>query len=294
MNSLCHSTDTDPPLIYLGTMDNRWYSEAVITQNIPDDFYKYTDMTVYAVPSKNVDKYSKYFHCEAGGWVEVLIGGLYLPEDTVMKFNICINSTDSSEDGWTDINFYDNITSWNHRGEPGSEPIKQHTFHIDAGETNCFPYTFVAPKDSYYYIMSGVDRTNCKEISYTLDVDIESVNASDWLSASHQSTCKLSEGDPKCSLKIKNDGSTWFFSPEKYDIFGLVTSATTHDNIGHLSIQPTFRESSYAVPTLAGVLPLALVEIVVIIFVVCYCRVYHKKRERRAVLVKECEEVNIQ
>lgn len=292
-NSKCHITGTmSSPLIYVGSIENPFFSEALITQDTPSPDYLYVDMEIFTVPSQNLIQYPRKFNCGDRGNVELRIDGIYLRKDMKMTFNITVQSTDVSNPGWADIAFYDDLKSWSDRNS-GGHVIKSHRFPVNAGKTETYNYEFVSTHDSYYYIMLGAyyQCNNSEVVFYSVDTELKDINSSDWLKTSHRTVCNRTQ--TKCLAQTPKDTS-WIFSTTKYDIFARVTT-TTEDNdmiYGHLSLTPQFRMAVYALPTVIGLIILIPLEVVCAIVSLCFCFCCSRKQMamERKPRMEECEE----
>ena len=244
---------------------------------------------IFTVPSEKVVEYSQQFHCEKNGDYELYLPGIYLHKDTVMTFNVCIQSMHVDIPGSVNISFYDDYANWTNRNDGGTV-FKSHQFYVNANETKSYNYRFVSTHDSFYYIMFNApyQSTHAFASFYSVYAEMKHVNSSDWLRTSHKSVC---EATPKeCSVPLPKDNA-WVFSTKQYDIFGRVTAAS-EDKIGHLSVRPEFRMTAYAIPTVIGLIVLVPLETVFVIFALCYCYYFSCKQTERNQKIQECREIH--
>ena len=274
-----------PPLIHLGSVNTQWYDGVLITQNRPSNPYTFTNMSIYLVPAERVVKHSTLFYCEERAFdIDLLLHGVYLFNDVTMTFNICIESRNLMDTGWTNLSIYDDVVNYSNRNN-GGKYLEQVQFLVNASETKCYVYSFTTPHDSYYYIALGANYELSKNVTvtyYEMDVEMEYVNASDWGGVAQMSTCKYTPSVSKCHISLHNADIRSVFGGKNYEIFGQVTTPTSEyvDIVGYVSVQPTFRKMVYILPTVAGLILFVPFEIVCIIStVVCYCR----RKEQRLV-----------
>ena len=273
----CYNTSNVAPLIRLGTIYGRWYDEVVITQ-VKQDAYIPEDMNIYAVPSQGVSTYKKKFFCRStdkfATYHVLNLNRLYLLRGSNMTFNLCINSTSTQEPGWVDLSIYSNITEYLHT----TMGAGFHQFHVDANQTNCSSYTYVAPSDGFYYAGSGLPHKQTKFamlVSFRVDIEMLYINHSDFLHGSTSygpSVCNpIDESEIKCSVKFSDD---WFFSAKHYDIFALGTASSEAGHLALVKWKSSFRKQWYTVPVIAGAI---LGFLVFLICVGCSYCAYRRK-----------------
>ena len=267
----CYNTSNKAPLIRLGTIYSRWYSEVSITQ-VTQKHYIPEDMKIYAVPSEHIVEHKKRFYCESTDEIfELNIDRLYLLRDSVMAFNICIMSNSTEKPGQVNLTIFDNVTKYiNVTMEIGFYEI-----NVEAAQTNCSSYTYVAPNDSFYYVYAGIPRAQAHFAnisSYEVEVEMKYVNLDDILNVSTSYTvCYHTDrnGDTPCTLELDD-----FFSARNYDIFAVSTSPSQQYCLGLVRRKLSFQRLWYAVPAIAGII------LIILVFLICvgcsYC-VYRKK-----------------
>jgi hypothetical protein len=295
----CDSEVPDsPPLIRLGAVPNQWYSGVSIAQDVPDkSYYTYNNLDIYVIPSERVVERSTWFNCsdmDRHAGVVLKVRGVYFLRGTNVTFNVCIHSTDRN-DGWVDIDFYDSVTSYFSEGDRANNTLHHHRFHVGANTSFCYTYNYTAPRDSYYYIVMGegyqINRENITVTFYRMTGNMKYAKSSELLGKSRKLSCNCSviiavENGCECPLALWKDIG-WVFHPEEYKIFARVTSSPSLSNFGHLTIQPSFRDVSYAIPTIGGLMFLVPAELICIASVCCcLCRL-----RRRTQVISDAEEL---
>ena len=282
-NTQCHTQDLSTvPVIRLGTISSQWNSGFLIMQDISSKTsYVYKNLDIFVVPAQKVVEYSQPFVCEDidKDGVELELAGVYFLRGTHMMFNICILSVDQTN-GWVDMAVYDTRPSFDSQG---NDTLNFHRFYIGANQTHCYPYNYTAPVDSFYYIRMGSDKqcNNSDKVwatYYNMEADMKYVNASDLLSVSEKRTCNRSgySSEEECTVTFPTGFS---LGTQKYEVFARVTSTKSKYDFGHLSIQPLFREESFAIPTIAGLILLVPVELVLLCIIgICCCVCRRKQR----------------
>lgn len=295
VNGACQTSDhNDPPLIRLGTMSTQWYDGISITQTSNQQYYyEYKNLALYVVPSDKVVEYSRPYTCQDFDrymGVQMEIKGIYFLRATWMRFNICICSTDSVNNGSVGMDIYNTKPSFD---KEGNDTLNSTRFYISANQTQCYPYNYTAPLDSFYYIRMGANSQrssdDVKAIAYTLEAGMRYVNESDFLGSQRASCNRTSlKIEKSCETPIK-ESSIHSFIPleENYQIFAKVTSPSyTDDLFGHLSIMPIFRKESLAQPTIGGVVFLVPLELILL----CIIFVVSKRKQRRRT-ISDAEEL---
>ena len=282
---------TAPPVICLGTFSTNWYDGFIVTQDLPDkNVYEYNNLDVYVVESKRVIEHSRQFYCgdiNTRNGVELELEGVYFLSGTNVSFNICILSTDLVQNGWVGIAFYGNRQSY----DSNDDTLNYHRFTIGPNQSKCYPYNYMAPSDSFYYIRMGTDSQcssiNVTAVSFTMNADMRYINASDpWLIKSEKGACNRSDysSEKECKFTLPRSSSV-FPNTQEYDIFAKVTSAG--DDFGHLSIQPMFNKDSLALPSVfGGIFLVPTLFVFIFISVVCVC-VKWRRRSRNLSVIEE-------
>jgi hypothetical protein len=280
IHDYCGDTSKEAPLIRLGTVHSRWYYNVLLTQMLKNDFYYLQGFMIYAAPSEYVTKYTytKNFSCSNDEADSVDVDQLYLLQGSVMTFNICVSSSNPVQPGWVNFSIYNDFESYYNTST--IKTVQFHQINVSANETYCPIYEFMAPNDSFYYVMSGnpLQVHFATVVSFSVDINIKYVNWTELLNGSHSiDPCYRTEQnhDKPCSVALHND---WFFSAREYDIFVFVTSSPYKYHPGLVKWKLSLRTLWYAVPAIAGgivIFPIFLITVAI------SCCVYRRKPRRR-------------
>ena len=255
--------DTGVPLIRLGRVNNFWYKDILIVQDVDSKVYKDVAVDIFVVPSDFVVERTREFSCSLSYEKGVLLelDQLYLLQGSILSFNICVKSIIQDSPGFVNLNFYDdNIDFYSDMF------FHQQQFCVAANQVNCSNYNFTATRDSLYYTKSCDSDCNSTSNSYLtfykIDAELKYISYTHWANTSYStSVCQLDVLTKEC-LITTDMGKKWFFSAKTYDVFANVTSGSTKlGPVGHLKVQPSFRSTVYAVPTVIGGILLAIVYI---------------------------------
>lgn len=275
--------DTGIPLIRLGSVNNFWYKDILIVQDVDSKVYQDVAVEIFVVPSHFVIEQTKQFSCNLSsydGGVLLEMNQLYLLQGSVLSFNICVKSIIQDSPGFVNLNFYDNNSDF-----VDNTFFHQERFFVKANQVNCSCYNFTATHDSLYYATSCDSycnsTTNSFLTSYRIDAELKYISYTHWASKSYNaSVCKLDGLTQEC-LITTDMGKSWFFSGKTYDIFANVTSgATKLGRVGHLKIRSSFRGTVYVVPIVIGGILLAIIAVCYCCCGVSYC-IYRAKRQNR-------------
>lgn len=253
--------DTGVPLIRLGSVNNFWYKDILIVQDVDSEVYKDVGVEIFVVPSEFVVKQTKEFSCNLSYDQGVLLelDQLYLLQGSILSFNICVKSIIQDSPGFVNLNFYDDNIDFK-----GGMFFHQQQFCVTANQVNCSNYNFTATHDSLYYAVSCDSdcnsTSNSSLTSYRINAELKYISYTHWANKSYNtSVCKLDVLTKECMIAT-DMGKNWFFSAKTYDIFAYVTSESTRlGRVGHLKIQPSFRSTVFVVPTVIGGILLAIV-----------------------------------
>ena len=271
-NENCDDPSKTAPLIRLGTINSRWY-EILLTQVLKTYYYIPQGFMIYAVPSDYVTRYTdtKKFFC-SGKPDFVDVDQLYLLQGSIMTFNVCVCSNNTVRPGWVNFSIYDDVESYYNTSTVNT--IDFHQIRVNASQTHCPMYTYTAPHDGFYYVMSGNSKQTmyANVVSFSAEVDMKYVNLTDlWNGSYSTGECFQTDEEP-CSVAIHSD---WF---RNYDIFVSVTSPPHKYQLGLVRWQLSFRTLWYSGPAVAGgivAVPIFLIAVGV------SCCVYRRKPRRR-------------
>ena len=258
--SNCYNTNISnvAPLIRLGTLYSRWYGEVVINQPPNNGHYVPLDFRVYTVPSEHVIEKKKRIYC-SGTFSLLNINQLYLLNGSVMKINVCINSTSNTLPGWVDLFIYDHFESYHST----RNPIGHHRIYVGANQSKCSSYNYTAQNDSLYYASAGNLDETCRAsvTSFSVDIEIKYINVTELLNGSTSYRFGVCNKTKSCSVAISDE---WFFSASNHDIFVFVTSSSKLSELGLVGWQLSFQTLWYAVPAIGGaiiILPIFLITV---------------------------------
>lgn len=244
-----------------------WHKLVTAAQEADDDNYRPLTAHLFLIPDDQIRVYRKKVLCtckDTRSCAYFDLEGLYLLKGSRINFSLNINFTD---DGRFDLIICDNLPGFN---QHSSTCLKNFSL---SSQTNkqlaTLNKTFIAPKDSYYYIKTS--PTNAAMTAYEVHMDMLFLNSSDWKGLNEVAEFNEHESASITQSLYKGYGLTSMFAEIDYTIVATFPTKYNQGSTGQMKVIKYHRSLVYVIPAIAAVSFMLLG----IAFVACVCICCH-------------------
>ena len=281
----CPATGTSPfpaAPIRLWKFNTFWYNSVSAKQETDNNYYRPLTAYIYLIPDDKLRVYRRNYTC----WCDAIpncssvfiFQGVYLLTGSSIEFSLVINSTSATENGHFNITICDDEISFSN--QPPSCSV-DFSLTIGPSETDVrMNETFVAPKDSYYYITTATS-VNAIISSYQVRMEILFLNSSDWNGLTEATEFHSYDAAGISHSIYYRNGLSSMFEAGIYTVVAKFDTKYDQPYMGQMKVTKYHRNLVYVVPAIAAASFMLLGVIFVACICVCYCIVKRIIRRRR-------------
>ena len=263
--------------------DTFWYNSMIAKQEADYNYYWPLTAYLYLIPDDKLRVYRRNYTC----WCDAIpncdsayniFRGVYLLKGSSIEFSLVINSTSATENGHFNITICDDEISFNNQPPSCSVDL---SLTIGPRETDVpMNETFVAPRDSYYYITTATS-VNAIISSYHVGMEILFLNSSDWNGLTEATEFHSYDAAGISQSIYHRNGLSSMFTAASYTVVAKFDTKYDQGNMGQMMVTKYHRNLVYVVPAIAAVSFMLLGVILVACICICYWSVKRIIRRRR-------------
>lgn len=249
----CPNTEIDavsaPPVaVRIGRLNSFWQNYISISQELPDSRYVYSTISYFVIPSRHIHVHTKQFSCNKTAPGLSLNYQLYMLQKSNLNLTVCIRSNNGTSQGVRNITICDTWPSYlNYTHRLINNCLEQHHLFVEPNGTNCTTLSFIAPRDSFYFLTtaSSNSHSNTKVDSYRVDVNLRYLDSADWSNETPKCT---SIGYPPNSCHIWVERKNLFHAEE----YIIIATNAGDNKYGYIKVRQRYRSLAYIIPALAA------------------------------------------